>query len=344
MKYIGNKTRILDFIKESMDDFGIPLNGTFIDIFSGTASVGYFFKKIGFRIISNDFMKYSYITQYARISLNNVPLYKGLPMKEFEKVTEYLLNLNPKKGYCFENYAPSGKYGRRYFSDINAKRIDAIRDQIESWYLNKNLNMEEYYYLIASLIDGADYVANISGTYGAYLKIWRSMAFKDLPMRSIEVFDNKQDNIVFNEDANKIISDLDGDVLYIDPPYNQRQYASNFHVLESIAVWDKQELSGKTGLRNYSNQKSKYCYKSQAFDVLSDLIKKSKTKYIVLSYNNEGIISHNKIIDLLKNIGRTKIYSTNYRRFRTDSISEKRQYKVLDDKVNEYLFICERVI
>jgi len=339
MKYIGNKTRLLNFIYESMLDAKIPMKGIFCDIFSGTGSVGKFFKMKGFKTISNDFMTYSYVSQYVNLKLNKIPSFSKISDNGIDGVLQILNNIEPIEGYVYNNYAPSGKFGRQYFSDDNAKKIDAIREQIENWYKDSNINNDEYYVLLYSLIDAADFVANISGTYGAYLKIWRSMALKPLNLKKPEIVDNKKDNEIYQEDSNSLINDITCDVLYIDPPYNERQYAPNFHVLESLAVWDKQELKGKTGQRDYSSKKSKYCLKKEAIYVFDSLIMSAKTKYIVLSYNNEGIIPRDEILRILKKKGKLIEYSTDYRRFRTESDNDHRQYKKCNDKVVEHLFI-----
>ena len=339
MKYIGNKTRLLDFIYESMIDAKIPMKGTFCDIFSGTASVAKFFKNKGFRIISNDFMTYSYVAQYVNVKINKMPTFSKISKNGIGEVINLLNNIKPIKGFTFENYAPEGKYKRQYFSNENAMKIDAIRDKIEAWNINGLLSRDEYYILVYSLINAADFVANISGTYGAYLKIWRSMALKPLKLLIPDITSNNKENTVFQEDSNELIKRIETDVLYIDPPYNGRQYAPNFHVLESLTVWDKPELIGKTGQRNYEDKKSKYCLKREATDAFEDLIIHAKTKYIVLSYNNEGIIPREEIIRILGNKGKLLEYATDYRRFRTESDNEHRQYKKCDDKVIEHLFI-----
>lgn len=341
MKYIGNKTRLLEFIYESMIDFGIPMEGTIFDIFGGTGAVGNYFKQHGFKAISNDIMTYSYIHQYVTVKMNKMPLFSKISDKGIEGALEILNKLQPKEGYAFENYAPSGKYGRQYFSDINAMKIDAVRDEIESWRDNKLINEEEYYVLVCSLVNAADFVANISGTYGAYLKIWRSMALKPLTLLAPQIFDNNMDNEIYQEDANELVKKIQCDVLYIDPPYNERQYAPNFHVLESLSIWDKAELVGKTGQRDYSSKKSLYCLKREAVKAFEDLIVNSNAKYIVLSYNNEGIIPRSEIIRILSLKGEVKEYTTDYRRFRTESDNERRQYKKCDDKVVEHLYILK---
>lgn len=342
MKYIGNKTRLLEFINTSMQKSNVPLSGVFIDIFGGTGSVGKFFKSKGYQIISNDLMLYSYIAQYVNVYLNKMPTFSKISSNGICGVLDILNNPElSSRGYIYDNFAPGGSYKRQYFSDANAMRIDAVRDQIEKWYQQKKLSIDEYYVLVYMLIDAADFVANISGTYGAYLKIWRSMALKTLCLKIPEITDNKKNNKIYQLNANDLIENITGDILYLDPPYNQRQYAPNFHVLETLAIWDKQKLFGKTGQRDYSNKKSDYCQKSKASTALKDLVHKAKCKYIILSYNNEGIISREEIIKILSSVGIVEEYIQPYRRFRTEKDNDNRHYKDCDDKVQEHLYIVK---
>lgn len=341
MKYIGNKTRILSFIEDCFKKENMLREHSLCDIFGGTGSVGSHFKKLGFKIISNDIMTYSYIHQYANVTLNNIPEFKKISQDGISSVLQQLQNLNGYKGYVFENYAPSGYYKRQYFSDINAMKIDAIRDKIEEWNMNNLLTKDEYYILVSSLINAADFVANISGTYGAYLKIWRSMALKPLKLLAPNIYNNNLNNEIYQLNANDLVSKINSDILYIDPPYNSRQYATNFHILESLAVWDKQELYGKTGQRDYRDKKSAYCYKNTALSALSELVEHSKSKYIVVSYSDEGIIPKNEIFKILENKGNTSVYSLDYRRFRTERDNDNRQYKKCNDRVIENLFILK---
>jgi len=341
MKYIGNKTRLLNFIYDSMKKSNIPFNGVFIDVFGGTGSVGRYFKSKGFKIISNDLMTYSYIQQYVTVTLNKMPSFNKLCSGGVKNAIKYLNNLKGKKGYVFNNYCPSGSFKRQYFSNENGKKIDAIRDKIEEWYKTKKLSYDEYMVLVCSLINAADFVANISGTYGAYLKIWRSMALKKLTLLEPNIFTNNKNNEAYQKDANILVRKNWCDVLYIDPPYNERQYAPNFHVLESISVWDKQKLKGKTGQRDYSKTKSLYCLRSKAVSIFEDLIRNAHAKYIIVSYNNEGIIPRKDILHILKAKGILTEYTTDYRRFRTESDNDHRQYKKCNDKVVEHLFIVK---
>ncbi|OGL71985.1 modification methylase FokI [Candidatus Uhrbacteria bacterium RIFCSPHIGHO2_02_FULL_53_13] len=341
MKYIGNKTRLLNFINESIIKAKLPQNGTFIDIFGGTGSVGKYFKNKKYKIIANDFMTYSYIAQYVLIKINKIPSFEKVSLSGLSGALQELNSTTPKSGYIFNNFAPSGIEKRQYFSDNNARKIDAIRDKIENWRNDKLLSDDEYYILVYSLINAADFVANISGTYGAYLKIWRSMALKDLELKIPDITNNDLENEVVQEDANSLIKKISGDILYLDPPYNERQYAPNFHILETLAVWDKQKLVGKTGQRDYSKKKSAYSQKTNSIKAFEDLIANTNTNYIILSYNNEGIIPRDEILRILNNKGKVSEYTTDYRRFRTERDHKRRHYKQCDDKVVEHLYIIK---
>ena len=324
-----------------MKESEIPFQGNFFDAFGGTGAVGRCFKENGFSIISNDIMTYSYINQYVNVFLNEMPTFEKLNLGTIEDVIDYLNGIEGREGYVYENYAPEGKCQRKYFSNENAKKIDAIREEIENWRKRELINIDEYYVLVSSLIDAADFVANISGTYGAYLKIWRSMALKPIKLKRPEIFSNNMQNYIYKEDINELIFRVSCNVLYLDPPYNARQYSSNFHLLESLAVWDKQELRGKTGLRNDINKLSKYCMKKESLVAFQELIEKAQSDYIVMSYNNEGILHREDIIRILERKGELKEYTKEYRRFRTEKDNEHRKYKDCGDKVTEHLYIVK---
>ncbi len=356
MKYIGNKKRLLDFIDSVVEKEKLPKKGTFLDIFTGTTNVAQHYKKKGYKIIANDFMTYVYVFQSAYIKNNSYPKFnKLLSSKNFrginkffsnkkeplKLVIDYLNRLPGKRGFMFKHYAPEGKDKRQYFSNENAIRIDTTRNKIEEWKKEELINNNEFNILLASLIDAADFVANISGTYGAYLKIWRSMALKPFTIKMPELVESNIDHEIYKEDSNSIIDKLKSDILYIDPPYNSRQYAPNFHILETLACWDNPTVDGKTGLRPYDNQKSAYSQKEKSKEAFSDLINKARTDYILMSYNNEGIISEDFILGVLSKKGKVKIYKKDYRRFRTERDHEKRHYKVPDNRVREIIYFVK---
>ncbi len=230
----------------------------------------------------------------------------------------------------------------KYFYCIEVRRrIEAIRNVIQFWRDNNLITEDEFFILLASLIDAADFVANIAGTYGAFLKIWRSMALKPLTLLPPRLIESNLKHQIYLEDVNKLIRNINCNILYLDPPYNSRQYAPNFHILETIARWDNPKIYGKTGLRHYDGQKSDYNVKGKCENIFADLIKNADCEYILLSYNNEGIIPEKIIKEILSEKGNLKIYEQPYRRFRTDSESENRHYKVPNDIVTEKLYFVK---
>lgn len=338
MKYIGNKTRILDFIESCMKKSNIDYkNKKVADLFSGTGSVSGMFLRNGCDTYSCDNMTYSICEQYRTNFYKVEPTFKELEKivgsKSVDDVLLFLNKLEGTKGYFYENYAPSGKYKRQYFSDKNAMKIDSISDCLKKW--KKLLPHEKYNYLNGILMCSADKVSNTSGTYGAYLKIWRSMALKDLVLEK-PIIISKGNNYIFQDDVLNFVKNNKGfDIVYLDPPYNKRQYASNFHVLESIVVNDQQQLKGKTGLRNYDSQKSDYCISSKVFNSFENLIKNIDSKYIVMSYSTEGLLKEKEIIDVLSKKGKVSMFKNKYRRFKTNAWTDEKT------GLQEIVFICE---
>lgn len=338
MKYIGNKTRILDFIESSMKKSKINYKNKIVaDLFAGTGSVSNMFLKNGCKTYSCDNMTYSICEQYRVNYYQSEPDFKELEdiinVKTLDEVLEYLNKLNGIEGYFYNNYAPSGKYGRKYFSDKNAKKIDAIADSLYNW--KSILPVEKYNFLNGIFMCAADKVSNTSGTYGAYLKIWRSMALKDIFLEKPE-FNSKGISYIYQDDVLNFVKRYKGfDIVYLDPPYNKRQYASNFHVLESIVVNDKQELKGKTGLRNYKNQKSNFCIKSKVLANFTKLIENIDSKYIVMSYSTEGLLSEKEIVNIMSIRGKVTEYKNSYRRFKTNSWTDS------NTGLKEIIFICK---
>ena len=269
MRFIGSKENLIFFIERVVQKIGVKRK-VFLDIFSGTTKVAQHFKKQDYHIISNDNLYFSYILQKTYIENNTIPkflyLTQWLKQKktydshktEVENIINFLNNVKAVKDYVFENYAPSGKYQRMYLSDENAQKIDSIL-QIISWWKQNNLISEmEKIVLKTSLVEAIPFVSNISGTYGAYLKSWDKRAFKPLTLEIPQFILSTNQHYCFQRDANELIRNIEADILYLDPPYNARQYISNYHVLETIARNDKAELKGKTGLR-----KDDYLYKSK---------------------------------------------------------------------------------
>lgn len=326
MNYIGSKIRLSDFIYNTITGVaGKDLSGyTFCDLFAGTGTVGKIFRGKVKKIISNDREYYSYV-------LNKAYLQRTDNSDSIHLIDE-LNKLQGYPGFIFNEYSEKGKSGRLYFSEVNGQKIDAIRLKIERWKTTKVISENMYYLLLASLIEGTDKVANTASVYCAYLKQLKSTSKKEIIVKPIDGLCSKGTKIkVYNEDSNQLIKKIKGDILYLDPPYNGREYGSYYHLLNTIAVYDNDFVpKGKAGLRHYIT--SKYCKKKEAAKALDELIEKANFRYIFLSYNNEGLIAPDYIREIMTRYGRYSVTSIPYSRF-------KSQRTQLNTKTMEYVHI-----
>ena len=354
MRYIGRKTNLLPYIEDVVLK-NTSRTGVFCDIFAGTHSVAAHFKKLGFRIISNDFLYLAYVFGRALIQNNEVPSFGKLtnlpnasPAGLFDETETYLKILNYlnglkgiSDGFIFNTYCPGGDngYNRQYLTDENGQKVDAVRQKIEVWWQDNLITEDEYYILLLSLLEAVSKVTNISGTYGAYLKRWDARTYKELTLESITPIPSDREHVVYREDANRLIDRIECDILYIDPPYNTRQYITNYHLLETIARYDNPCVYGKTGLRTYSDtEKSAYCSRAGCLRAFAALISRAKAKHIIVSYNSEGIMSDAEIHGVLSEKGEVpKLIPIDYRRFKSNSTGKLSNNK----NVREYLFYVQ---
>ncbi len=352
MRFIGNKEKLLNSIFATVVSSGIE-QGIFCDFFSGTSTVGRFFKEKGFSIISSDMLYFSYVLQRAYIATNTQPTFhKLLPELKlssavlfstpFDLVRVYLSSLAGRKGFIYRHYTEEGTSGsgvtRKYFSAENGKKIDAIRQKIEEWHAKKKINEDEYYVLIAALIESVPFYANISGVYGAFLKTYDPRSLKPLEIKPMSFYPSAKKHQVYHKDSMQLLEKLDVDVLYLDPPYNERQYAPNYHLLETIARYDSPSIRGVTGMRDYSDQKSVFCNKTLALQALDTISKIATYKRLVLSYNSEGLMSKKEILSVLRKYGTVTVKNIDYARFKSNSNGEAKHKKT----IQEQLYVLSR--
>ncbi len=326
MNYIGSKYSLMEFLKDTIGNVTGYSDGegrVFADLFAGTGVVGASYKEMGYDVISNDIQYYSYVLNKHLIE--NVPITDDSPLG-------YLNSLEGIEGFIYKNYCAGSNSGRNYFTDINGKKCDAIRTKLEEMR-GRDIDDSVYFYFLASLVNSIDKYANTASVYGAFLKHIKKSAQKDFKLELLPVISGKKGK-VYNKDINALIREIKGDILYLDPPYNSRQYCANYHVLETVARYDDPVLSSKTGLRNYESQKSAYCSKKTVDKVFDDLIAHANFKYIFLSYNNEGLMNLDAIKAIMSKYGKYACYTREYRRFKADK-DENRQ--IAADSTTEYI-------
>ena len=232
MRYLGNKETLKGELKEMLKEKNLLVEGlTFFDAFSGTGSVSDTFKDI-FNIIVNDNLKFASIFSYGRI-IKDKNTFEKLGFEPIKYLNE---NKNYSIGFFSENYAPTLS-NRMYFSDYNAGRIDYFRETIENRFNNNLINENEYFYLLACLLESVSKVANVAGVYGSYLKKRDPRAVKEIKFIEVESEDKKSKNVrYYNSNLKDIINDIDCDILYLDPPYTKNKYTVQYHILETLII------------------------------------------------------------------------------------------------------------
>ena len=332
MRFIGCKALLLDNIKSVIDE-NAPDAKSFCDIFSGTATVARYFKQ-WYEVTSNDLLYFSYVLQRGTVAVDCLPTYEILqentgisdPVAYFNGLSlEQMERLPPERRFFQNTYAPIG--GRMYINDENALRIDFARNITEDWRKVGFLSDDEYYYLVACIVEGIPFVSNISGTYGAFHKEWERRSYKKYELR-LPICTNGKNNTCFNGNGADVLKEISGDILYIDPPYNERQYLPNYHVLETAAKYDFPEVRGITAQRAYENNKSDFCSKAKVVGAFEELIANARFNHIILSYSTDGLMSVEEIERTMKKYGDPnsfKIYWIPYRRYKSRSTETKEE-------------------
>ena len=321
MRYIGGKSILLNNIKSVIDSNTDKISSV-IDLFAGSGVVSHYFKSNGFKTISNDFLYFSYVLLKADIILNNTPNFGELgiddPIKYLNELSLADTELKIEDCFIYNNYSPVGNCNRMYFRPENALKIDIIRMTIEKWKNNSLISENEYFYLLAALINAVPFVANITGVYAAYLKYWDKRTYKPIELKKPVIINNKQENECYNLDYTELLN-KNCDLLYADPPYNSREYLPNYHILETIARYDYPEIYGVTGMRNYDSQKSVFCKKNMVYSAFETLIRDCQSKYILISYNNEALLPTQELSDICRKYavnGSFQLFEYNYRRYK----------------------------
>lgn len=331
MDYIGSKVKLNDWIFNIISVY-IPENKwkdmIFMDGCSGSGSTSKYAIRKGFHVISNDLFKFSSVI---------VDGFSGIDIlscqSEIQKYIDKINSISGIEGFFYKNYSVSS--GRLYFTDENAKRIDATRIFIEDIRDEKIRN-----YLLYISLEGISSIMNTTGVQAAFLKNIKDRAKNIFYVKFQPSF---KSNVVktLNDDLINIVSDY-SDILYIDPPYNNRQYGPNYHLYETFVRYDNPEIITEiAGLRNWHKEsKSDFCSIKTCGDSFKGIIGKSKSKLVVISYSSDGLLSKDELIEIFKEFGKVDFYEKKQNRYKADTSSD-RQYD--NSCLNEFLFVLNKV-
>lgn len=327
-RYIGNKSKLSDWIFDNIQKY--TTGNSFFDVFAGTGSISS--KALNFydSIYINDFL------------VSNNLIYKAFfedaeyNINKLNNIVNYFNSLDSKK--LSENYFDKN-FGDKYFGKFDARKIGFIREELSNLRINKKINDKEYNILLSSLIYSIDKIANTVGHYEAYIK--NNVLDNKLYIKLINVFNTKNKKInIYREDANKLAPNIISEIVFLDPPYNSRQYSRFYHLIENLVEWEKPKLFG-VALKPSEKNMSEYCRK-KAPEVFNNLILSLNCKYIVTTYNNTynskssssiNKISFKEILNSLNSVGKTKIFEKDYNYFNAG--------KTNFDNHKEFLFITE---
>ena len=340
LRYIGSKSRLGEELSQFM---GRPDGGRFIDAFCGMGSVAAQAADLGWPILLNDHLAYAVTMSAARLTAEADAQFRSLG--GYESALAALNVLPGRFGFIWREYSPAAaresaaKLERRYFTEHNAAKIDACRTQIFDWRRQGHLSPAEEQLLIADLLSAANRVANIAGTYGCFLATWTSQGRGELELRPRALRQVPVAVESVTADVRELVV-LPTDTVYLDPPYTKRQYASYYHILETITLGDAPRVEGVAGLRPWKHLASDYCYKRRALTALDELIRSLPAQRILLSYSSEGHVDLEELQSVLNGVGRVTLETLG-------QIGRYRPNQTASDarsSVEEYLMVIEREV
>lgn len=337
--YIGNKRKLLGLIAQAVDATGVR-GGTFLDLFAGSGVVSRLAKLSGFRVVANDWEPYTRFINTAYVATNRLP-----PFERFGGAEAFCARLNALpgvRGYIARHYCPADDEApdtdreRMFYTQHNGRRLDAMREELALLHSSGEINSVEHDLFVAALVFCASWCSNTSGVFKGFHRGWGGATGtawyrirEPVRVRVPRLFDNGLDNETFAEDAAVLAPRVECDIAYLDPPYNQHQYGSNYHLLNTIALWDKPPVTesisrvrgDKAAIRRdwRESRKSAYCSRALAADEMERLLGVLRARWVLVSYSTDGLIPMPHLVRLLHGFGRLSWVRRPYRRYRVSS-------------------------
>lgn len=335
-RYLGNKTRLTDWIVGEIGRV-LPEASSIADPMCGTASVSLALARANFSVTAADSLTFPVIHARVRLLAKQPPAFKVFG--GYSKMLDWMQSTPPVESYFFREFGESGKpengrSSRLYFSADNAARIDGVREAIRKLAASGDICEIEHSLMLHHLILSTNKIANISGTYGYFLSKLSRSALQPIAFDPIEFEHTPGHHKVLHGPIEEHASSLQVDAVYLDPPYTKRQYAGNYHILETLAREDDPVAVGDGGLRPWKDQASDFCYRRNAAKAFRETLKKLSVPHIFISYSQDGQVHEDELLSILSDFGKVKLHEQPYARYRSNN-------RVRDGAVLERLYHIE---
>lgn len=320
-RYIGNKTKLADWIINEIS-LHAATGARVADPMCGTASVSLALAKAGYAVTASDALTFPVIHATRRLLIQDTPPFDSFG--GYVGALAHLNNVEPVEGYFFKEFSDAGRPAngrapRKYFTAGNATKIDAIRTALLKLRSTGDITHEEHQLLLHDLILSVNEIANISGTYGYFHREFTQSSLKTLQLTASSFVRTRSVHKVMQGNVEELAHSLNCDVVYLDPPYTKRQYAGNYHILETLAREDEPEAQGDGGLRPWAQQSSAFCYRRTAADAFAKTLSGLEADHVFISYSEDGQIPASDMLDLLRSFGSVDVSERSYSRYRSSS-------------------------
>jgi adenine-specific DNA-methyltransferase len=335
-RYLGNKTRLADWIVGEIAHI-LPVGSSIADPMCGTASVSLALARAGYSVTAADALTFPVIHARTRLLAKQAPAFEALG--GYDQALEWMRSTAPVQGYFANEFGEGGRPAngrapRLYFSAANAAHIDGIRDGIRTLAASGAITEVEHSVLLHHLIMATNKVANISGTYGYFLSKLSRPALAPLTFAPIEFESTPGHHAVLQGPVEEHASTLRVDAVYLDPPYTKRQYAGNYHVLETLAREDEPVAAGDGGLRPWMDQASDFCYRRNAGQAFRETLERLEVPHVFISYSEDGQVREDELLSILSDFGKVTLHEQPHVRYRSND-------RVKDGSVLERLYHIE---
>lgn len=334
IKYLGSKRLLIPAIVEIVQDM-LP-SGTVLDLFSGTSRVGHALKHAGYRVVSNDVNQYAATLArcYVESDCESVA-------EEAQAWIDKLQDTTPKAGWFTQTYCEQS----RFFKPENGAHIEAIRNAIAAQDLHPQLEAV----LLVSLMEAADRVDSTTGLQMAYLKSWAPRASNSLQLRLPKLLPRPEAGAceAWCSEAVDAAARFDGDLAYLDPPYNQHSYLGNYHIWETLVRWDQPEVYGVACKRiDCRERRSSFNSKPAFAGAFREVIEALDGKQLLVSFSDEGYLRRSELEEILGRHGEVSVIERDHPRYVGARIGihnpqGKRVGKVSHVRNREFLFVVK---